>query len=329
MGAWLAEAFAHPVTRLIVGGVVAVLALATLAIAALSLSGRVTPALRAELWRRLLSWCWLLPLMIGPVLAGRVATILAVTLLSLLCLREYDRATGLFREYPVVAVLVLGILAVNFAALDHWYGFFVALWPLTVAAIAVASIPLDRPEGYIQRSALGILGFMLFGAGLAHLGYMANDPDYRPVLLMLMMSVALSDVAAFTVGKLVGGPKLLPATSPNKTVSGALGALAVTTLLVALLTAAIFPGTPIAQWHWLLILGVLVGIGAQAGDLMLSSIKRDLGIKDMGVVLPGHGGVLDRFNSLLLVAPVAFHFIGYFIGWGLDQPTRLMTATGP
>lgn len=326
MTGWLEIAFAAPVTRWIVGGVVAVLALATAVIAALSATGRITPALRRELWQRLLSWCWLLPLMIGPVLAGREAVIAAVTLLSLLCLREYDRATGLFREHVIVAVLVLGILAVNFAALDHWYGFFVALWPLTATTLAVASIPADRPGGYIQRTALGMLGFMLFGAGLAHLGYMANDPGYRPVLLMLMMTVALSDVAAFTTGKLIGGPKLLPATSPNKTISGALGALTVTTLLVATLTAAIYPGSLMDQWHWLLIFGVLVGIGAQAGDLMLSAIKRDLGIKDMGTVLPGHGGVLDRFNSLLLVAPVAFHFIGYFIGWGLDAPKRLFTG---
>jgi phosphatidate cytidylyltransferase len=326
MTGWAEIAFAAPVTRWILGGVVAVLVAATLAIGGLSATGRLAPALRRELWLRLFSWCWLLPLMIGPVLAGREAVIAAVTLLSLLCLREYDRATGLFREHVIVATMVLGILAVNFAALDHWYNFFVALWPLTATTIAVASIPFDRPSGYIQRTALGMLGFMLFGAGLAHLGYMANDPGYRPVLLMLMLTVALSDVAAFTTGKLIGGPKLLPATSPNKTISGALGALVVTTVLVATLTSAIYPGTPVDRWHWLLILGVLVGIGAQAGDLMLSSIKRDLGIKDMGRVLPGHGGVLDRFNSLLLVAPVAFHFIQYFVGWGLEQPTRLFTG---
>ena len=88
--------------------------------------------------------------------------------------------------------------------------------------------------------------------------------------------------------------------------------------LLALLARAIFAGTPLARPHWLALFGLGVGAAAQAGDLMLSSIKRDLGIKDMGVALPGHGGVLDRFNSLLLVAPVAFHLIHYFVGVGLD-----------
>lgn len=75
-----------------------------------------------------------------------------------------------------------------------------------------------------------------------------------------------------------------------------------------------------------MLLGLLVGVAAQAGDLVLSSIKRDIGIKDIGAALPGHGGVLDRFNSLLLVAPAAFHLIQYFVGFGGGQPTRLITG---
>ncbi|NKE46987.1 phosphatidate cytidylyltransferase [Roseomonas frigidaquae] len=324
----MSTAFAHPVTVWIVSATVAVVAAAALAIGLLSVSGRVQPALRKELWLRLGSWCVLLPLMIGPVLAGREWTIGAVTLLGLLCYREYARATGLFRERLLSAVVVLGILAVNFAALDHWYGFFVALWPLTTCVLAVASIPLDRPAGYVQRVGLAVLGYMLFGAGLAHLGYMANDANYRPLVLLLLTAVALNDVAAFTCGKLIGGPKLLPATSPNKTISGALGAVVVTASVVALIGSALFGGTGMQAWHWLALFGVLVSVAGQSGDLMLSSIKRDIGIKDMGVVLPGHGGILDRFNSLLLVAPAVFHLIQYFIGFGLDQPVRLFTGGG-
>jgi len=319
-------AFDHPVTIGIVAATLGALVLAGAVIGALTAGGRASPALRAELWLRLRSWCVLVPLMMGPVLLGREWVIGAVTLLGLACLREFDRATGLFREPLTAAIVVLGILAANFAALDHWYELFVALWPLTVGVIVVGTIPRDRPAGYVQRVALGVFAYMLFGAGLAHLSFMANEPGYRPILLMLLTTVALSDVAAFTFGKLIGGPKLLPATSPNKSVSGALGALGVTTLVVATLAFFIFRGTPIAQPHWLLLFGVLVGFGAQAGDLMLSSIKRDIGIKDMGTILPGHGGVLDRFNSLLLVAPAAFHFIGYFVGFGLGQSTRLITG---
>ncbi len=321
-------AFAHPVTVWIVSATAGLVLAAAAAIGALSATGRVTPALRRELWLRLGSWCVLLPLMLGPVLAGREWTILAVTLLGLLCYREYARATGLFRDKLLSSVVVLGILAANFAALDHWYGFFVALWPLTVSLLAVASIPLDRPAGYIQRVGLAVFGYMLFGAGLAHLGYMANDPGYRPIVLLLLTAVALNDVAAFTAGKLLGGPKLLPATSPNKTLSGALGAVVVTTTVVVLVGRSLFEGTPMAALHWLVPFGVLVSVAGQAGDLMLSSIKRDIGIKDMGVVLPGHGGVLDRFNSLLLVSPAVFHVIGYFVGFGLNEPVRLMTG-GP
>ncbi|HKM62944.1 MAG TPA: phosphatidate cytidylyltransferase [Acidisphaera sp.] len=320
------EALANPVTvRLLVAALGAV-TVAAVVTGGMSVAGVGTPALRRELWLRLGSWVVLLPAMILPVLAGKTWLIAEVTLLGLLCLREYNRATGLFREPLIEFVIVLGVLAVNFAALDHWYGFFVALISITVGLLAVASLPLDRPAGYIQRTALGIVGFMLFGSGLAHLGYMGNDLNYRPLVLLVMLSVALNDVMAFTAGKLIGGPKLLPATSPGKTVSGALGALVVTTAFFAGVSHLIFRGSPIDGPLWLLLLGVLVSVAAQAGDLMLSSIKRDIGIKDMGAVLPGHGGVLDRFNSLLLTSPAVFHFVNYFVGFGREQPVRIITG---
>lgn len=319
-------AFASPATRLILTGCVVVVLSAALIIGLLSLTRVGSPTLRRELWLRLGSWLVLLPLMLGPVLLGRIWTQAAIGLLALACLAEYGRATGLFRERQIMAVAALGIVYTFFAALDHWYGLFVATWPLVVSVIAVASLPRDKPDGYIQRTALGIFGYMLFGAGLGHLAYMANDANYRPIVLMLLTAVALNDIAAFTFGKLIGGAKLLPATSPNKTLSGAIGALCVTTGLVTAVAGTIFAGTPLANPVWLVLLGLVTSVAGQCGDLMLSSIKRDIGIKDTGTLLPGHGGLLDRFNSLLLVAPAAFHFIGYFVGFGLDRPARVITG---
>ena len=322
----MSTAFAHPVSRFIVFAAVGVLGAACAIIGALSATGRVKPGLRRELWVRTAAWAVLLPLMMGPVLLGRIWTIAAVTVLGLLCLREYDRATGLFRQPVMTATVSAAILAVNAAALDHWYGLFMALIPLSVGVLSIASIPTDRPQGYIQRTGLAIIAFMLFGSGLAHLGFMANDANYRPIVLMLLTTVAINDVFAFTFGKLLGGPKLLPATSPNKTIAGAVGALASTSVVVAVLAWFIFRGTALDGPAKLLGLGLIVSVAGQAGDLMLSSIKRDLGIKDMGVVIPGHGGWLDRFNSLLLVAPAAFHYIQYYVGFAMNQPSRIYTG---
>lgn len=320
------QAFDHPVTRWISGGVAVLLVAALLIIGILSVTGKVQGTFRKELWKRTLAWAAMAPVLIGPVLLGPGWTILGVTLLSLACYQEFARATGLFREKLVSATVVLGILAVSFAAFDHWYGFFVALFPLTVIVIAAVAILPDDPKGYLQRVALGVLAFMLFGSSLGHVSYMANDAMYRPIILMLLLGVQLNDVFAFVSGKTLGRRKIVPHTSPNKTVAGHLGALLLTTPLVATIAHFIFRGSPMDQLPWLLLLGVIVSVSGQMGDLMLSSIKRDLGIKDMGVMIPGHGGVLDRINSVLLAAPAVYHYVQFFVGFGLDQTPRIFTG---
>jgi phosphatidate cytidylyltransferase len=283
--------------------------------------------LRRELWQRYFSWLILAPLLIGPVLLGAAATIVAITILALACYREFARATGLFRERLESAVVVLGILLINFAALDHWYDFFAALSSLTVGSIAAVSIFRDHPKGYIQRVGLAVIAFMLFGVCLGHLSFIANDPRYRQIIFWLVLCVELNDIFAFVCGKSFGRRKLVPNTSPNKTVGGALGALALTSILAASIERLVFAGTALDSWRHAIILGAMIGILGQLGDLLLSSVKRDIGIKDMAATLPGHGGVLDRFNSLLLVSPAVFHYVGYYLGVGLYEQQRIFTRT--
>ena len=322
----LPHAFDHPVTLWITVGVAGLLVLAGTAIGLLSLAGILSGPLRQEIVRRYLSWLVITPIVIVPVLLGAAWTIGGVALLSVSCYREFSRSTGLFREKTTCMVVVLGILLLSFASLDHWYGFFVALTSLVTGAIAATAILPDRPKGYIQRVGLGVFGFMLFGVALGHLGYMANDAHYQPIVLMLLLGVQLNDVFAFIVGRTLGRRKLAPQTSPNKTVAGSVGALMLTTPLVAFLGHHIFRGTELDCPVLLILLGALTSLTGQLGDLMLSSIKRDLGLKDMGTVISGHGGILDRCNSVLLAAPAIFHFVGYYVGFGLDQPTRILTG---
>jgi len=314
MSGWLETAFAHPVTRLLTLVTVAALVLAPLLILALRKLGKTSDKLHAELLSRWRTWCILAPLMLGPVLLGRGFTIAAICLLSLACYREYSRATGLFREKTVSLLAVTGILAVAFAAADRWYGFFMALGPLTVSIIAAVEVLRDKPKGYIQRTALGVFGFLFFGFSFGHLAFLANDERYRPLLLALLFCVELNDIAGFVIGKPLGKRKLIPETSPGKTLAGAVGALVFTCGLTLVLMHQVFAGTALDRWPLLLTLGVIISVGGQLGDLMLSSIKRDVGIKDFDVLLPGHGGLLDRFDSFVLVAPAVFHFVRYFGG---------------
>lgn len=321
------HALDHPVSLGITVSVGALLLLAPLLIALVNRLARPEERLRRELWQRYASWLLIAPAVMLPVLAGAAWTVLAVTVLSLACYAEYARATGLFREKLLSALVVGGILALNFAALDHWYALFAALVPLWAGLLVVAGILRDRPQGYIQRVALALLGFMLFGAALAHLSLFANDANYRPMLLMLLLCVQLNDVFAFCVGKTFGRRKLAPNTSPGKTLAGGLGALLLTTLLAAALGRLVFAGTALESWPLLVLMGVMISVLGQLGDLTLSSIKRDLGIKDMGALLPGHGGVLDRFNSVLLAAPALFHLAHYLLpAVGHGQAARIITG---
>jgi phosphatidate cytidylyltransferase len=288
--------------------------------------GNVPPSQFNELMKRYRSWLVLVPLMMAPVLLGAFWTIMAVGTLSILCYREYARATGFFRERFMSLLVAGGILGITFAVLDNWHALFTALFPLVAGAIAAAAILPDRPQGYIQRVALEIFAFTLFCVCLGHLGFFANDRQFRPILFWLVVCVEMNDIFAYISGKTFGHRKLAPHTSPNKTLGGALGAVVLTTALAAIIGRFVFEGTTLARPVHLIHLGLIISVCGQLGDLLVSSIKRDLDIKDMGVLFPGHGGWLDRFDSLILVAPAVFNYIGYYRGIGFDQQLRILSG---
>src|SRR5688500_8587048 len=169
----------HPITLWMIAGVAGALAVAPLVF--LALKRRLRPELQADLWSRYKSWLILAPLMILPLVAGRLPAIIGVAVLGALCYREFARATGLFRERLVSGVVALGGVLITFAIADHWYGFFLALQSLAVSAVVVLALFADAPRGYIQRVALGVLAFMLFGASLGHFSYFANDARGAPL----------------------------------------------------------------------------------------------------------------------------------------------------
>ena len=329
------HALDHPVVVTVVSGAIVASIVAGVAIQLLRRSGLIAPELYRDLYLRWRSWMVIVVLILAPILLGAAWTMLAVFLLSLTCYYEFARATGLHSEIDLNTVVVCGIGLLTFAVVDHYDRLFFASAALTVVALAVVTISRDRPQGYVQRVALAIYGFLLFGYSLGYLSNLANvanlgnGSDYRPLMVTIILGVVLNDIFAYCVGKLIGGPKLLPLTSPGKTVSGSVGALLLATPIIALFFHAVLRGTVADRWPILLTLGMGMSVFGQLGDLVLSSIKRDVGIKDLGTAIPGHGGFLDRFDSLILVVPAVYHYLSYYLGpLAAEEPARIFSDGG-
>lgn len=269
-------------------------------------------------WKAYRGWLIIIPLVFTALWFGRLTTIIFFTLLALGAFSEFARATGLYRDWWMTGIVLLGIAAVGVVSYvdtpvtgePGWYGMLMALPVYVVSAILMIPILRDRAKGQLQPIALALLGFIYMGWMFGHLAFLANSRNAYGYLLYLLFAVPLCDVAAFTFGRIFGRRKFRPNISPNKTWAGALGAFAVSMAFPWLVRFS-FPELGTRE---LLLAGVIVGIGSQLGDLSISVIKRDIGIKDMGALLEGHGGVLDRVDSLIYVAPLFFHMVRYFRG---------------
>lgn len=270
----------------------------------------------ASVWKTYRSWLVMAPLVIGCIFAGRAMTIALFGLVALFGFKEFAKATGLYRDWWMTGVAYLGIAAVSLSSFvpdpgdrsPGWFGLFMALPVFVIAVILMVPIVRNLTAGQLQGVSLAIVGFIYVGWMFGHLGFLTNSDRPYSYLLYLIFAVQINDVAAFTFGKLFGRHKLRSNISPNKTWEGALGALAVSMALPWLLHFS-FPH--FGPWQ-LILTGLIVGVGGQLGDLSISLIKRDIGIKDMGAIIPGHGGILDRIDSLIYVAPLFFHMVSYF-----------------
>jgi len=289
------------VTALLLGG--AILAYLTLI--------RHRPSL--SLWATYRGWLMIAPLVLGTIALGRAAVIVFVTALGIAAFVEFARATTLLKNRLMSAVVVLAIVSVGVVAWvpdprlekPGWYGLFAVMPVWFTALLLVIPVLRNDPRGQLQAVALSLVGFTYFGWMFGHLAYLANSNNPYGYLLFLFFAVSVNDVAAFTFGKLFGSRKLCSRISPNKTWGGALGAFIVSMMMPWVLHFS-FPQFDATA---LVLTGLIVGVGGQLGDLTISFIKRDLEIKDMGSLIPGHGGILDRIDSLIYTAPLFFHMV--------------------
>ena len=309
------QALTSDVFRIYAGVVLGLLILGGLLIAVLRWGFRRDVG---HAWQSYTSWLVMIPIVVLTIFAGRVPIIILLSLLAIFAFKEYARATGLYRDWLMTGTVYLGIVAVGVVSVMYdpntndpgWYGLFAILPAYVIAAIMVIPILRNRSQGQLQAISLAILGFLYIGWMFGHLAFLANSKDAYVYLLYLIFAVELNDVAAYTFGKLFGRHPLRSNISPKKTWEGSLGALAVSMALPWILRFS-FPQFSTLE---LILTGLIVGITGQFGDLSMSVIKRDLGIKDMGTLIRGHGGILDRIDSLIYVTPLFFHMVRWFHG---------------
>ncbi|MGE3538025.1 MAG: phosphatidate cytidylyltransferase [Candidatus Tectimicrobiota bacterium] len=294
--------------------IVTVLLLASLLVAGLR---RLRPALEVtELVARVRAWWIMAALFFVVLLSSNGLALMFFTFLSFWAMKEY---LTLLRTRPADhRGLVLTFVAIPvqyYWIASAWYGMAMVFIPVYMFLILPLQLVLGKEtQGFVASASQIHWGLMAFVFGLGHLGLLLTLPRHpvfpvhgRTLVLFLVFVVEISDVLQYVWGKTCGRHKILPTVSPNKTWEGFCGGVAsavVCSLGVRFLTPFSLPET--------LLVSVLITLAGFAGGAVMSAVKRDFGIKDFGALIPGHGGMLDRVDSLCYAAPLFFHYVRYF-----------------
>lgn len=317
MTVWIERIKALPHPVLLFLGVAAVLLLATAISEFLRWRARdrSSPVL-VNLTARIRAW-WVMAAVVGAAfLVGRVGVIVLFALVSLFALREFITLTPTRRsDYYALALAFYVVLPLQYwLVYTDWYG----LYTLLIPVYAFLLLPIVSTMGgdttrYLERAAKVQWGLMICVFCISHVPALLNldIPGYegRNLLLIafLVIVVQSSDVLQYVWGKLCGRRLIAPKLSPSKTLEGFVGGVASATALGAALWW-ITPFSPLQAAA----LALVINLMGFYGGLVMSAIKRDRGIKDWGQMIEGHGGMLDRLDSVCFAAPVFFHLIRYW-----------------
>jgi len=255
------------------------------------------------------------PLIILAIWFGDPWITLFIAAAALAGTYEFYRIANFDRREPLLYLGLLWTLALVLT--PHYRN--PDLLPIVVTAAMLVSLicVLLRPsrEKAFHEWAWTIVGALYVGWMLSYWLNLRGLEDGRNWVYLAMLTTFANDTGAFFIGRARGKHKLAPAISPAKTWEGAIGGL-VSAILAAIVIAMVLKlisvelGAPFAFRYWqIIILGFLVGLFAQLGDLVESLLKRKMGVKESGNLLPGHGGVLDRFDSLIFVGPVVYYYV--------------------
>ncbi|OHD89456.1 phosphatidate cytidylyltransferase [Sulfuricurvum sp. RIFCSPLOWO2_12_FULL_43_24] len=296
-------------------GIVLLIILGILAFATVIVSVLFRTKTSQELKDRVTSW-WIIigAFNVGAMLNTTVAMFF-FALISYLALKEYFTLIPTRRtDRRIIFYAYLSIVFQYWFAGLQWYGMFIIWIPVYLfLLLPFRQVLIGETQGFLENTSRVQWGLMMFVFGLSHLAYMmtlpavaGHDVAGKELVLYLVVLTELNDVLQYLWGKALGKHKIVPKVSPNKTIEGFVGAF-VTLSALAVVFSFLTPFTTLQA----LAAGMLISGAGFVGDVVISMVKRDIGVKDSGHLLPGHGGILDRVDSLTYTAPLFFHFTYY------------------
>lgn len=273
--------------------------------------GKLNPQAKlSELKTRCKSWWIMSVVFLMATVFNTKISYLAFALLSFVALRELFSILKLRQEDR--GAMLLCYLAIPIQYYFTYQGYLIAslvfIPVFMFVALPFRLVLVGQTDGIIQSMAVIPATLMIALYGLSHLGLLLSIPGGRSLLFFLVFIVEMNDVFQFVWGKTFGNHKILPKVSPNKTWEGFIGGVLTTTALGFFLKFL----TPCTTSQIIMISFFTANAGF-IGDVIISSVKRDLQLKDTSAAIPGHGGVLDRIDSLVVAAPVFFHLVYFFI----------------
>lgn len=267
---------------------------------------------------RILSWWVMAAVLAAAMSLGRNAGILLFFFVSFQALREFITLTPTRRaDHRPLFWAFFVILPLNYILIAlRQYGIFsifipvyAFLWIPIREALAADTRDFLARTAKIQWGLMVCVYFISYAPALMNLSFKSFGDHGDRLLLFLVLVIELSDILQYVFGKLCGKTKVAPLVSPNKTLEGCLGGMG----SAVLVGASLWWLTPFQPWQAALI-ALLICVVGFAGGLVMSAVKRDIGVKDYGTLIPGHGGMLDRIDSLCFAAPVFFHVTRFFFG---------------
>jgi phosphatidate cytidylyltransferase len=272
----------------------------------------------SELSARVRAWWIMAAVFFAAIVVSNRVSLVFFALMSFWAMKEY---VTLLKTRPadhralVLTFLAVPIQYVLIGLNPPWYGMFIIFIPVyMLLALPVRMVLSKETKGFVESASQIHWGMMIFVFGLSHMAYLLTlstmgdtAANGRTLVLFLVFVVEMSDVLQYIWGKTLGRHKIIPAVSPNKTWEGFVGGIA----SAMLLSLAIRFLTPFSIKETLLV-SFLITVAGFCGGAVMSAVKRDFGVKDFGSVIPGHGGMLDRVDSLCYAAPIFFHYVRYF-----------------